>query len=837
MHTKVHNNIPKFLQNGGEMAQIIADKDWSSHALGNPENWPLSLKITLGCLLKNAFPAFLLWGKDLVNFYNDAYRPSLGKDGKHPFIIGQKFDDAWPELQDSLKLVAEKVMQTGEAFWFENQLIPIYRNGKMEDVYWTFSYSAVFDDSLEINGVLITVIETTNEVHNLRKLKDNEDDLQFAINATDLGTWDYNPLNDTLRTNNRVKNWFGLSVDEDIELAQATNAIISSDRERVGTAIENVLKGENEGKYDIIYTIQNKQNGQERIVRALGRSWFNAENVAYRFNGTLQDITDQQKNIENLKSSEEWFRRLVKEIPVGISIVSVSNYVINVVNDTALFIWQKTLEETHNKPLFEVLTEIEVAIVPIFEEIIRTKKSSKGMEYPFVLERNGVKETGYFNFIFKPVLDENNEVTEIMLVAFEVTETVKARFILEQSEKQFKNIVMQSPISMGILKGENLTVEMANKALLELFWHKTEEETLGKGLVELFPNLSDSKYPDVMKKVLATGNSESEKESFAILEDEKGSWEFYVDYDYLPIKDIDGKVTSVMVTTTDVTDRVIARKKLEQFSKELELEVNLRTKQLKVANNQLELSIKALENRNEELEAFAYVSSHDLQEPLRKIQIFISRILDKEYPVLSDKGKDHFNIIIDSATRMRILIDDLLAFSKINKKDSAFENVDLNSILNEVLIQFSDEISNQKIDISSEKLPIIQAIPFQMLQVFTNILSNAIKFSSKSEQPKIIVQYEIASDSEIKKLQLRKNIKFHKITITDNGIGIIKGMESKIFEVFQRAHSKKEYEGTGIGLAIVKKIITNHEGIIYAKSSKEKGTSFIILVPEAVFLH
>ena len=831
MNSKIEKNIPKFLQNGGEMAQIIADKDWTSHPLGIPENWPIALKLTLGNLLKNSFPKFLFWGEEFFNFYNDAYRPSLGVEGKHPFIIGQKFDEAWPELKDTLKLVAEKVYQTGEPSWFENQLVPIFRNGKIEDVYWTFSYSVVLGDTMEFNGVAVTCMETTEAVKNFQHLKENENELKFAIEAADLGTWDFDPLNDKLKTNKRLKSWFGLPVTEEIELSQATVAIIKKDRSRVSDTIQKVLSGETDGKYDIIYTIQNKQSGQQRIVRAVGKAWFNEDNVACRFNGTLQDITAQQKSINKLKIDEERFRRLVKEIPIGIVILSVENYVINVVNDMALFIWQKTIEETHNKPLFEVLTAIKDGILPIFEEIIKTKKPSKGLEYPFKLERNGVKETGYFNFIFKPVIVKN-QVVEIMLVAFEVTETVKARFILEQSEKQFKNFVMQSPVAMGILRGDNMIVEMANNTLLNLFWRTTHEEATGKGLLELFPSLSESKYPTIIRTILKTGIAVSEKESHASLKDETGSWEFYVDYDYLPLKELDGTISSVMVTSTDVTDRVKSRIKLEQFSKELEQEVNLRTKQLKIANGQLLFSIQTLERRNEELEAFAYISSHDLQEPLRKIQIFISRIEDKEQAFLSDRGKDYFKIIMNSATRMRTLIDDLLSFSRTNKKENVFETIDLASILEEVLENLSDTIAISNAEITSTTLPTVHAVSFQMKQVFTNIVSNAIKFSKKDSIPIITIQAEPATQHEISELQLRSGANYYKISITDNGIGILKGMEEKIFEVFQRAHSEQEFEGTGIGLAIVKKIIANHNGAIYAQSTEGEGTTFTFFLLE-----
>lgn len=832
MNINNQKHIPKFLQTPSEMAQIIADKDWKEHPLGEPETWPIALKLMLNTMLNSAFPKCLLWGKELYSFYNDAYRPSLGNDGKHPFIVGEEFERAWAELTDTMKAEAEKVYKTGKPTWHENQLIPIYRNGRIEEVYWTYSYSAVLGDTMEINAVLITCIETTSAYKNLQRLEESEDELKFAIDATDLGIWDYDPLSDKLKTNSRIKDWFGLPITEEIKLDQATNAIIEEDRARVDKNIQHTFTWESGGKYDATYTIRNKQSGQKRIVRALGRAWFNGHKVAYRFNGTLQDITKQQKAVDKLTLNEERFRRLVKEVPVGIVIVSAEDYAIKVVNDMALKIWDKTLEESLNYPLFNVLTEIKDGILPIFENVIKTQKAERGMEYPFLLERDGIRQTGYFNFIFKPIL-EDNEVREIMLVAFEVTEAVKAKFELEESERQFKNFVMQSPIAMGILRGQEMQVEMANNALLNQFWHKKKEDVVGKGLLEIFPNLSDSKYPKVIQSIIKTGIPVSEKESHASLMDENGIREFYVDYNYAPLRDLEGAISGVMVTTTDVTDSVKAREELEQFSKDLEKQVTLRTKQLKVANGKLQSSIKSLENRNEELEAFAYVSSHDLQEPLRKIQMFISRIADREQDNLSDKGQIYFDKISNSATRMRILIDDLLSFSRSNNQDAEYEITDLNLTLKDVLESLLDNIEISKAQIVSTPLPTINAIPFQFNQVFTNLISNAIKFSKKDVAPKIHITVEVASNEEIKARKLQKKTGFYKITISDNGIGFPKKMESKIFEVFQRVHSQQEYKGTGIGLAIVKKIILNHGGVIFAQSKEGDGTSMTMLIPIA----
>ena len=186
MGTVPVQKIDAFLSGGGQMGEIIRSFNWSQTSIGPPEEWPQSLLTTVSNLLRSKFPMFLWWGTDLIQFYNDAYRPSLGNEGKHPAALGQKGKDCWPEIWDVIYPLIQQVQTTGEATWHEDQLVPIFRNGKIEDVYWTFSYSAVLNDLGAFGGVLVTCTETTEKVNHLRLLAESEDQLHFAIEARDL---------------------------------------------------------------------------------------------------------------------------------------------------------------------------------------------------------------------------------------------------------------------------------------------------------------------------------------------------------------------------------------------------------------------------------------------------------------------------------------------------------------------------------------------------------------------------------------------------------------------------------------------------------------------------
>lgn len=253
---------------------------------------------------------------------------------------------------------------------------------------------------------------------------------------------------------------------------------------------------------------------------------------------------------------------------------------------------------------------------------------------------------------------------------------------------------------------------------------------------------------------------------------------------------------------------------------------------LKEYEQELEIKVQELNRSNHDLEEFAYVASHDLQEPLRKLTTFGERLKNKCADQLSDEGTLYLGRMMASAENMRILIENLLEFSRVARTQVPFERKDLNEIVQEVVNDQDLEIDDGKVEVHIQDLPVIEVVTTQMRQLFNNLLSNAIKFRRKGVLPVITIRSELLSAKEQEKLKLRNSSPYYRITVSDNGIGFETTYAEKIFQLFQRLHGKAEYPGSGMGLAICRKITDNHKGLIMASSVPGKGSTFSIILPE-----
>ncbi|QSW88419.1 response regulator [Flavobacterium endoglycinae] len=239
-----------------------------------------------------------------------------------------------------------------------------------------------------------------------------------------------------------------------------------------------------------------------------------------------------------------------------------------------------------------------------------------------------------------------------------------------------------------------------------------------------------------------------------------------------------------------------------------------------------------LKRKNAELDAFTHISSHDLQEPLRKIQTFTGILLEKEYQNLSEDGRSRFNRILQATGRMRDLINDLLAFSQTNVMDRKYEIADLQQLVDNIKETLSESIMEKQAAIQTELHGPIAIIPFLFGQLLENLTSNALKFARQDVPMLIEIKTRLVMGKELEIEKLQPDTPYCHLSFKDNGIGFEPQHCEKIFGVFQRLHTRDKYEGTGIGLAIVKKIVENHNGIIMAEGELGKGATFHIYIPQ-----
>jgi len=249
-------------------------------------------------------------------------------------------------------------------------------------------------------------------------------------------------------------------------------------------------------------------------------------------------------------------------------------------------------------------------------------------------------------------------------------------------------------------------------------------------------------------------------------------------------------------------------------------------------SRKLEDMNRELIKMNEELTSFAYVSSHDLQEPLRKIQMFSKRILEKEINTLSEEGKNFFLRMDNAANRMQLLINDLLTYSRTNTSQKQFEKTSLNDLIMDVKQELYEKIMATDTIIECEPLPELHIIPFQFKQLFTNLIANSIKFAKPGQRPHITITSSLIDGSQIDYPTADIEKKYWHIAFTDKGTGFDPQFNEQIFGLFQRLHGRREFEGTGIGLAIAKKVIDNHNGIITAEGKEDEGATIHIYLPE-----
>lgn len=407
----------------------------------------------------------------------------------------------------------------------------------------------------------------------------------------------------------------------------------------------------------------------------------------------------------------------------------------------------------------------------------------------------------------------------------DVTEQTLAAKVIMESEERFRQMASLVPLVIWT------TDEKGDCNFLSSKWEQLTGKSIQKGLKSQWFNFI---HPDDRHKIITSWMTSFEagkpfEGKFRFL---GASGKYIVAYmNSGPIYNTEGEVTGYIGILQDISAE-------EQIKYSLEKIVLERTEDLRKSNAELRQAETVLIEKNEELEkinnqlsSFAHIASHDLQEPLRKIQMNLDRLFGIEGNNFSEKGKDIYHRIIDSTSQMKNLIRDLLSYAQSNENEGKLEKTNLNLILKEAMNALDAKIAEKNATIKTEELPTLNIVPFQFHQLFLNLLSNALKFSRSGIDPYIEVRSEIVENNALHNGLSEACKAYHHISVSDNGIGFGQEQAGKIFEMFYRLHGRTIYEGTGLGLAICKKIVENHKGAIHGEGRENEGAIFHIYLP------
>jgi hypothetical protein len=541
------------------------------------------------------------------------------------------------------------------------------------------------------------------------------------------------------------------------------------------------------------------------------------------------EVTDQVKANKLVQESEERYNTMLMHSPFAFAVLKGEDMIINFANDAMKGIWKT--KEVEGMKLLDLRPDLKNQEFPaLLKNVMETGIPFHGYELHVTFLRNDQQEEGYFNFVYQPYREADDIITGVTIIAVEVTEKVAAKKKIIESEKRFRNMVQHAPVAICVLRTDKYIVEVVNTKMLEI-WGKHGDELINRPVFEAMPDAAGQGFEQLLDSVYQTGKPYIADELPVTLKRNGILEEIFISFVYEALYDEHKNINGVIAVASEITEQVMARRKIEESEKRYrELALSLEEK-IKERTAELEKQNEDLEKMNEELASFTYVSSHDLQEPLRKIQMFSGRIMEKEINNLSDEGKNYFERMQVVANRMQLLINDLLAYSRTNNKSGNFELTDINNMIDEVKAEFLEKLEEKNAVIDVAKLPKMKVIPFQFRQLWLNLISNALKFSRAGVAPVIKISYETVLSDDLNIPNLPKNKVFYHITIEDNGIGFHEKYNEQIFGMLQRLHERQVYEGTGIGLAIVKKIVQNHHGFITATGKENTGATFDIYLP------
>ncbi len=603
------------------------------------------------------------------------------------------------------------------------------------------------------------------------------------------------------------------------ELTEATNmedfmqGVHKEDRPKVEAAINKAFT-EN-GIYECEYRLI--KNNREKKIWSRGLVTFSEGKPVY-MKGTIMDVTNKYQLIEQLQQSEVLHKQAQ-------AITHIGNWSWEIEADKIT--WSDEMYRIYGlEPQSEAITfhRFLSLIHPEdrekrIKEIQQALATHNADDYQMrIVNPDGIVKV--LQGKGEVITGKNNVPLKLLGTCQDITREYTLNQELKEKEAYLKQLIDNAPDSVIVIDRHS-RVTLWNPKTEQIFGWKAGE-VIGKFLQDVImtPEHREA-HTAGLKRLMETKVSTMLNRTLELTAITKTGNE--IDISLTISQSVQQGQTFFIVFLRDITRQ-----------KQIQAELKKKTGELKNLNKSLEQKNNELENINRELESFNYIASHDLKEPLRKIQLFTNRIMEDKEP-LPQSAAGYFDKIMQSSSRMQLLIEDLLMYSQATDNDNTFEPVNLNLILDTVKAILFNSVEEANTVITAQVLPEIVAIPFQIQQLFLNLVSNSLKYAKEAVPPKINISSSIISGVMQDAPEVNGDTYLH-IEFADNGIGFEEDNAERIFGLFTRLHNKDQYSGTGIGLAICKKIINNHKGIISAKSKPGNGAVFNIYLPEAMLL-
>ena len=733
------------------------------------------------------------------------------------------FDRIHPDDQEQVVKKMYNVIEKGESNWSD-----FYRFRRADG-----SYAHVHDRGYTIQSegkpvrMVGSMMDLTEQLRSDKARQESEESLTFAIQAAQLGTWNLNPADKTALFNDRCKELYGFPAEADMYYERLVQFIHPDDRGRVTEAIERTLNPSLRVPYDVRYRVIGAKDRKLRWLHCTGQAYFDQSGSPYRFSGISREITSEITSQEKIAWADQQAAMTIEGSGAG-------SFMVTLATDEIIYSPTMAWIITGSEDI-RMTRDIFVASLHPDDTEVRNKAYQEAAdngelryEARFVWFDGSVH---WVRVLGRYLYDSVGKAVSLSGIVMDVTDRIESEQRLKVNEEHLRTLIEQAPVATALFVGKDMVIDIPNEAMLKV-WGKGRS-VIGKPLREALPELEGQPFLAILDRIYQTGEAHSEQGARADVVVNGRREIFYYDYTYKPLRNTKGEVYAILDMAVDVTEQVISRQELEQseeryrqLASELERRVGQRTAELHQAN--LELV-----NSNNNLQQFAYAASHDMQEPLRKIQSFGSRLLTTYSDKLDDNGKYMLNRIQDASKRMSAMIDDLLAYSRLTTREGDFDEVPLDDVIQSVLADLELSIQEQKTDIIVEDLPAVWGNRSQLTQLIQNLVSNAVKYRLPDQESVIRLSYRSVDEAEKETLpKLLPDHRYIRLEVSDNGIGFDEIYLDRIFQMFQRLHGRSEFSGSGIGLALCKKVVQNHHGYITAQSEPGKGATFIVYLPQ-----